>query len=247
STAGQLGRELETTRAELQRSVLDLPEETRASAAAMRRVVAEQIEALSELNAIVRAQPDTYDVSPRPAPRRPSRSEAEPAREPEPSRSEPRRMEPRYPETAILSRPAAPQPAPAPAAKSPSERLNAALSQSRATRPAAETAPPAAPAAATAEPQPQQGGWLRDVLRNASANQASAQKPTSLTTLTEEIARAVDDRNLADAWNRYQNGETGVFGRRLYTIAGQATFEDVRRKIASDPEFQRTATAYMAE
>ena len=34
---------------------MELPEETRASAAAMRRVVAEQIEALSELNSIVRS------------------------------------------------------------------------------------------------------------------------------------------------------------------------------------------------
>src|SRR5690606_15448174 len=54
-TAREVGSELEATRAELSRGVNELPEETRASAAAMRRVVAEQIEALSELNAIVRS------------------------------------------------------------------------------------------------------------------------------------------------------------------------------------------------
>ena len=54
--------------------------------------------------------------------------------------------------------------------------------------------------------------------------------------------RSIDDRALADAWNRYQAGESGVFSRRLYTITGQATFDEVRRKLQRDPEFARTAS-----
>src|SRR5690606_21998121 len=65
ATAKEMGHELEATRSELQRGVIELPEETKASAAAMRRVVAEQIEALSELNAIVRAQPQSHDLTDR--------------------------------------------------------------------------------------------------------------------------------------------------------------------------------------
>src|SRR5690606_152300 len=44
---------LDQTRVELKRGVLELPHETRESADAMRRVVADQLKALSELNDIV--------------------------------------------------------------------------------------------------------------------------------------------------------------------------------------------------
>src|SRR5690606_16485936 len=154
-TASQLGQELEATRNELQRSVLDLPEETRASAAAMRRVVAEQIEALSELNAIVRAQPGPHEVSLccAAAPQTPSArlAAAEPARrEPAPQPQQRVVREPVRQQAAPVAAPARP----AEPQKSPSERLNEALAQSRGN---------------AAQPAPQEGGWLRDVLRNASA------------------------------------------------------------------------------
>jgi hypothetical protein len=45
--------ELETTRGELRRGILELPQETAESAAQMRRVIVEQIDALAELNRIV--------------------------------------------------------------------------------------------------------------------------------------------------------------------------------------------------
>src|SRR5262249_104923 len=46
-------RELDTTRKELRRGVLELPEETAESMAQMRRVIVDQMEALAELNRIV--------------------------------------------------------------------------------------------------------------------------------------------------------------------------------------------------
>ena len=111
ATAKEVGTELEATRSELARGVMELPEETKTSAAAMRRVVAEQIEALSELNAIVRAQSATHDLSERRAarPEAPAR-EREPRSEPTSFRSEPR-PEPVRAET--------PRPAPAPIAPAP--------------------------------------------------------------------------------------------------------------------------------
>ena len=51
--AAEMQRELETTRAELRRGVFELPQETAESAAQMRRVIVDQIEALAELNRIV--------------------------------------------------------------------------------------------------------------------------------------------------------------------------------------------------
>ena len=51
--AAEMQRELETTRNELRRGVFELPQETAESAAQMRRVIVDQIEALAELNRIV--------------------------------------------------------------------------------------------------------------------------------------------------------------------------------------------------
>src|SRR5207253_9650211 len=45
--------EMESTRTELRRGILELPAETAESAAQMRRVIVEQIDALAELNRIV--------------------------------------------------------------------------------------------------------------------------------------------------------------------------------------------------
>ena len=95
--AAEMQRELEATRTELRRGVFELPQETAESAAQMRRVIVDQIEALAELNRIVarhgrnldavepvrrraradarhcrrpqRAAPARNDLPPRPAPR----------------------------------------------------------------------------------------------------------------------------------------------------------------------------------
>src|SRR5262249_56279768 len=51
--AAEMQRELEATRAELRKGILELPQETAESAQQMRRVIVDQIEALAELNRIV--------------------------------------------------------------------------------------------------------------------------------------------------------------------------------------------------
>jgi hypothetical protein len=48
-----MSREMESTRGELRKGILELPQETAESAAQMRRVIVEQIDALAELNRIV--------------------------------------------------------------------------------------------------------------------------------------------------------------------------------------------------
>jgi hypothetical protein len=217
ATAKEVGSELEATRAELQRGVVELPEETRASAAAMRRVVAEQIEALSELNAIVRSQSATHDAeerrpAARPAPQAP-RQEA--YRQPEYRQPEPPRAAPVQ----------QPQPQPQPQQQAP--RREAEADVATATR-------------------DDNGGWLRDVLRNATAKQQQSGQ-ASLSSLTDEIARSMDEPAFGDAWARYQAGESNVFSRRIYTLSGQSTYDDVRKKLQRDADFARTAQSYMIE
>ena len=70
--ASDMQRELETTRTEMRRGILELPQETAESAAQMRRVIVDQIEALAELNRIVARHGRTLDAV------EPARREAEP-------------------------------------------------------------------------------------------------------------------------------------------------------------------------
>jgi type VI protein secretion system component VasK len=49
----EMQHELDSTRSELRKGILELPQETAESAAQMRRVIVDQIEALAELNRIV--------------------------------------------------------------------------------------------------------------------------------------------------------------------------------------------------
>jgi hypothetical protein len=71
--AAEMQQELETTRAELRRGIFELPQETAESAAQMRRVIVDQIEALAELNRIVARHGRTLDTA------EPVRREPEPA------------------------------------------------------------------------------------------------------------------------------------------------------------------------
>ena len=61
--ASEVQRELDQTRQELRRGVLELPQETSETAEAMRRVVSDQIRALKELAALVSESGATYDVA----------------------------------------------------------------------------------------------------------------------------------------------------------------------------------------
>ena len=70
--AAEMQQELETTRTELRRGVLELPQETAESTAQMRRVIVDQIEALAELNRIVARHGRSLDAA------EPMRREAEP-------------------------------------------------------------------------------------------------------------------------------------------------------------------------
>ena len=61
--AQKVVKEVDSARSELKRSILELPEETRTNADAMRRVVSDQITALSALGDIVKRQSAVLDLS----------------------------------------------------------------------------------------------------------------------------------------------------------------------------------------
>ena len=127
------------------------------------------------------------------------------------------------------------------------------------------------PAQRQPEQSAPQGGWVRDLLHGASreeaqtavveaprpqarpapARPAAAPSPRSplqvvesLNSLSVDIARAIDHEASIELWDRYRRGERDVFTRRLYTLKGQQTFDDIRRKYQSDGEFRAAVDRY---
>ena len=128
-------------------------------------------------------------------------------------------------------------------------------------RPAPRQEPQAEQRPAETNPQAGgQGGWVRDLLRGASREDDTAPAPAapqarvtdrsalqvveSLNSLSVDIARAIDHEASIELWNRYRRGERNVFTRRLYTLNGQQTFDEIRRKYQSDSEFRSAVNQY---
>jgi hypothetical protein len=248
-------RELENTRQELRRGVLELPEETAESTAQMRRVIVDQMEALAELNRIVARHGRAMDTV------------ATPTEQVSAKRS--------YRDE---------QPAPAMAgavARQESARVSARAEQGGPPPRGRVEAPPVAPAGQNAGGQAGpggRGGWLSELLTRASREGeepgrgddrggfaaprqgagADERGPRpddrnvrhtieSLDSLSVDIARMIDHDAAAELWERYNRGERNVFTRRLYTMQGQKAFDEVRRRYKSDREFRQTVDRYIGE
>ncbi|MDI6838297.1 MAG: hypothetical protein QMD99_21620, partial [Rhizobiaceae bacterium] len=128
-------------------------------------------------------------------------------------------------------------------------------------------------AVSTTPARQETGGWISDLLRGASrdeqepnAAQARSAQPKatepapraadsrnprhmveSLNSLSVDIARAIDHDASVELWRRYQRGERDVFTRRLYTLKGQQTFDEIKRKYDREPEFRVAVDRYIAD
>ena len=295
-TTAEINQELEYTRTQMKRGILELPEEVTQSADTMRRVLVDQMSALSELSEIVTRSGKTLDIA---AAASPARSGQSRAAEP----TAPRRPSaPAY----IAAPPTAPAPAPAQQPAPSQQRAAPAPSRSPApdirTQPAPARSEPRAEtrgglrldplSARAAEKAPERqgqreasgekSGWVSDLLRRASSEDDSeldysdgyaapqgrnrqdpAYAPSrgqsgsdnrsplhvveSLNSLSMDIARAIDHEASVELWDRYQRGERNVFTRRLYTLQGQQTFDEIRTKYARDREFRGAVDRYIAD
>ena len=187
----------------------------------MRRVIVEQIDALAELNRIVARHGARRLESRRGVPSRWRRA--------------PRRAPTRRTRRAAAT------------------RRRAAASQSAARAAPSRGRAPPAPAGGSGR-----GGWLTDLLGRASRDEAqpAPQGPTagrrrraieSLDSLSVDIARMIDHDAAAELWERYKRGERNVFTRRLYTMQGQKTFEEIRKRYRARPRVQQTVDRYIGE
>jgi ABC-type transporter Mla subunit MlaD len=243
----QIQREMEITRAELHRGLVELPRETQASAGEMRRVVGEQIKVLNELTAIATRSVSSVDAVEPATTGVAQQREARPAqatglapRAPSPSRTA---------GTEGTRRPATANPSSGSTQSSPRERR-------------AETTPP------PREDGLPRSGWLSDLLSRASREEplpAAANRPPagttpaapsptpaqpslgSLDTIAVDIARMIDHDVAAKMWDRYQEGEQGVFNRSMYTAQGQQMFDEIKRKYRRDEAFRDAAHRYVEE
>jgi hypothetical protein len=226
--ASEMHRELEATRSELRRGVLEMPQEAAESTAQMRKVIVDQIEALAELNRIVAHHGRGLDVI--------SGSRSSSQRE----------------EDSMLAA-AGGQSRPAPRMRDAGSASNLpppdlGMPASRRTE-----APPVSPASS----DPGRDGWLSDLLNRADTGGGNRDVPrrppqqgaggNPLESLSLDIGRLMDRNLAAEMWDRYQRGESKAFSKRLYTPAGQKAFDEVARKYRAERNFKQTVDRYIAE
>jgi hypothetical protein len=225
--AAEMHHELEATRNELRRGVLEMPQEAAESTAQMRKVIVDQIEALAELNRIVAHHGRGLDVVTS------GRSSVQ------------REEEPMLAAAAGGGRGAAPRMRDAGSASTlPPPDLG--MPASRRTE-----APPVSPASSDGG----RDGWLSDLLsrtdaganRDAARGRPPQQNGNPLESLSLDIGRLMDRNLAAEMWDRYQRGESKAFTKRLYTPAGQKAFDEVARKYRADRNFKQTVDRYITE
>jgi hypothetical protein len=68
-----------------------------------------------------------------------------------------------------------------------------------------------------------------------------------LNALSVDIARAIDHQASVELWERHRRGEKNLFTRRLYTLQGQQTFDEIRRKYQRDEEFRTAVDRYIRD
>ncbi len=226
--AAEMQQELETTRTELRRGILELPQETAESAAQMRRVIVDQIEALAELNRIVARHGRSLDAV------EPVRREAEPLYAAGGGRgAQARPMRPDMAPANVAPHASAPYTAPQAAPHQPAPPRDITGAPRRSGPPTLSPVP-----GGKDDSNGRNGGWLSDLLTRASREEGSqrlrplrakalareerAQRDPvdSIDSLSVDIARMIDHDAAAELWERYKRGERGVFTRRLYTLQG---------------------------
>jgi hypothetical protein len=223
--AAEMHHELDATRNELRRGVLEMPQEAAESTAQMRKVIVDQIEALAELNRIVAHHGRGLDVVA--SGRSTAQREEEPMLVAAGGRGAPRTRDGGS------------------ASNLPPPDLG--MSPSRRTE-----APPVSPATSD---QGRDGwlsdllnrtdaGANRDAQRGRPAQQGGG---NPLESLSLDIGRLMDRNLAAEMWDRYQRGESKAFTKRLYTPAGQKAFDEVARKYRADRNFKQTVDRYITE
>ena len=228
--ASEMHHELEATRNELRRGVLEMPQEAAESTAQMRKVIVDQIEALAELNRIVAHHGRGLDVV--------STGRASVQRE-----EEPMLVAAGGPVALAPPRMRGSRQRIDPAAAGP-RRAGLAPHRSAAGQP--RQCRPGTRRMAVRPAEPHRCRRHRRRRRGRRAPQPAA-SDNPLASLSLDIGRLMDRNLAAEMWDRYQRGESKAFTKRLYTPAGQKAFDEVARKYRADRNFKQTVDRYITE
>jgi hypothetical protein len=259
--AAEMQRELDATRTELRRGILELPQETAESASQMRRVIVDQIEALAELNRIVARHGRGMDAQ-----------QSDPARRAHPEESVvvsmgggrgPRPVARGGDDIGMAGGMTRSMPAPMPTpppAPPPMQGSPASFAPPRRSD-APSLSPSQGPGNGNGGPGPggrNSGNWMTDLLNRAS--QPEVPRPDdrigrtdggrnnplgSIESLSADIARMVDPAAVAEFWDSYPRGDRNT--KRLYTAQGQKTFDEIARRYRGDRDFKQNVDRYIAE
>ena len=225
-TAQKTASDLDSLRQEMQKRMEGLPEHTAQATAAIRKALSEQLREIEAITTPVLARPAAPPQAPAPAPEPFRQAAAQPR--PQPFQPAP---QPAF------------QPAPSQFDLGPLPRFDAR------GRPVGspdgdigQVAGGLASQLSNAAYVPQQG-YAGASLGAPAAPPAQGGGQLRL----DEIARAIDYRTAADVWQRFRAGERGVLGRHIYTIEGQATFDEIARRYEREPEFRMTVDRYIGD
>ena len=225
-TAQKTASDLDSLRQEMQKRMEGLPEHTAQATAAIRKALSEQLREIEAITTPVLSRPAAPPQAPAPAPDPFRQAAAQPR--PQPFQPAP---QPAF------------QPAPSQFDLGPLPRFDAR------GRPVGspdgdigQVAGGLASQLSNAAYVPQQG-YAGASLGAPAAPPAQGGGQLRL----DEIARAIDYRTAADVWQRFRAGERGVLGRHIYTVEGQATFDEIARRYEREPDFRMTVDRYIGD
>ena len=226
-TAQQVVKDIDAARNELKRAVIELPEETRNNADAMRRVVADQISALNALSEVVRKQSGSLDFSGPGyiAPRGSGPGKSEGATFAAPLSGTIGTRENQMERTAEVRKPVA-----APGIEGAMAQIAAsveALSTKAVQRPALRRKPTTLnelPAA---------------VVREIGSFSAK------LNVAAREVAEAIDDGLPRDLEKRYVNGDTEVYVKRLHETRSKRAVTSLMNRYAGERLLRTRINGYI--
>jgi hypothetical protein len=216
-TAQQVVKDIDQARAELKRAILDLPEETRSNADAMRKVVADQISALSALADVVKRQTGVMDIS------GPGISLSRSYRDPSPGKAEGATVP-----SGTVSAPGQ--------AKDKVDTLEAMTSLRDKVMAELETAPaapkPAAKAKAEAPSLPNLPREMEGMIHKLNA-------------AARDVVEAVDGSLPRDVERQFEAGQRDVYTHRLFEGRGKRLQRAIRERHGSDRLVRGKVDAYV--
>ncbi len=219
-TAQQVVKDIDSARGELKRAVIDLPEETRNNADAMRKVVADQIAALNALSDVVRRQSGTLDFS-------------------GPGYIAPRGSAPGKSEGASFS---APTSGTTSTPKAQIERNNGV----EGTMAQIAASVKALSGSSAAKPRARREEAVADPMTAQAAREIAA-ATTKLHAASREVVEALDDGLPRDLEKRYNGSDPGVYTQRLHDNRGKRALAVLANRYRQERLLRSRVTGYIRQ